>query len=202
MVLHNITNRYEQDRYRLSRPTAIGWAIHHSVSPDFTGATRTQEIEHLDNIADYHLQKFNREFGYHAAAFPSGRGYICGDYDTMRAHVCERNHRYLGLVFIGTFTQRKPLKAQLDAAREIVSASGLPVIGPHRNLQGPSCSPTVCPGQVPWDEINLPPRFQLRSEHDWQVLISGVLGINGGRMKPLRFDNGKAVYELTLPNIP
>lgn len=98
----------------------VGIAVHHSVSGDYLGeaATVNDELAHLRGIDAYHRQVGYGMFGYHLAAFASGRLYQCGDLDGQRAHVAHRNHELRGVVAIGTFTNRLPGPGQLAAIAE------------------------------------------------------------------------------------
>ncbi len=151
-IRDQITNGYT-GRYRLNPDAVIGIAIHHSVSGgvfhDPIPDTQDQEIAHLKAIDAYHVQKGWGGFGYHLAAFPSGRLYYCGGIDFARAHVASRNSELIGLVLIGDFTTSPAPHAQLDAAGYGVAFirrtyAGRPLKG-HREWALPEF-PTACPG--------------------------------------------------------
>lgn len=97
-----------------------GIAIHHSVSGDYLGenATIEQELAHIRAIDQYHVGLDYGGFGYHTAAFASGRVYRCGE--GQRAHVAKRNHQLRGIVAIGTFTDRLPGPAQMAGILEAI----------------------------------------------------------------------------------
>lgn len=122
----------------------IGTAIHHSVTFMHTEATESQELNHIRAIDNYHLSLGYGGFGYHAAAFPSGRAYLCGD--GQRAHVEGRNHQLYGIVAIGNFVDALPTPAQLDAIRSLIVYPELPVKG-HNEWALPGKG-TACAGQL------------------------------------------------------
>jgi hypothetical protein len=143
-----------QGRYKVPWSDVIGIAVHHSVSglQFFTAAEMTpeDELNHIRMIDTYHASQGWGGFGYHLAAFPSGRLYLCGDLDGARAHVASRNNVLKGIVFIGDFTARDPGPAQLQAGAEAVAlvrvAAGAPLpIAGHRTWALPAY-PTSCPG--------------------------------------------------------
>jgi hypothetical protein len=142
-------------RFALIPANVIGIAIHHSVTGGtfYMGASVTEldELAHLEMIDSYHASLGWGGFGYHLAAFPSGRLYVCGNLNGARAHVASRNHQLVGLVLIGTFTAAAPGPRQLGAAAAGVAFMrrtypGRP-IGPHRNFALAS-DPTACPGDT------------------------------------------------------
>lgn len=156
-VTHLMTT--PQGRFALERDRLAGIALHHSVSGDSIApdAGETQEIAHLQAIDRYHIEQGFGGIGYHMAVFASGRIYLTGSLEGARAHVAGRNHELLGLVGIGTFTERLPSQQQAIALRRAVAmlreATGraLSVRG-HREWALPGQG-TVCPGrllELPW----------------------------------------------------
>lgn len=145
--------------------SVLGIAVHHSVSGDYLSedATEAQEIAHIKAIDSYHLQVGFGMFGYHMAAFPSGRLYLCGDLDGQRAHVAGRNHQLRGIVAIGTFTDRLPgprqVAAIVEGIREIRRFTGrpLPVKG-HNDWALPG-NGSACAGRM--------------NGFDWEPLLQG-----------------------------
>ena len=97
-------------RFKIDHASLIGIAVHHSVSGDYlaAGGPESEELAHLQAIDRYHVGQNFGGIGYHLAAFTSGRLYLLGDLDGARAHVAGRNHELLGVVAIGTFTDRLP----------------------------------------------------------------------------------------------
>lgn len=180
-------------RYALISADVIGIAIHHSVTAGtfYMGASITEldELAHLEMIDRYHASLGWGGFGYHLAAFPSGRLFLCGNLNGARAHVASRNHELVGLVLIGTFTATAPGPRQLSAAAEGVAFMRRIYperpIGPHRYWALPEY-PTSCPGDtwltwMHWLDVPLP-------EEDDMKLLNGdpsgrvfVVGESGKR---------------------
>ena len=145
-----------------------GIAVHHSVSGwawnpltqrytgqawnDAVDAPPEAEVAHLLAIDRWHSLPNNDwgGFGYHLAAFASGRLYLCGSLNTARAHVAGLNKRFNGLVLIGDFTNGVPRQSHLEAAREGVAfirafhSRTLPVES-HRLIRNQN---TTCPGEL------------------------------------------------------
>lgn len=134
--------------------TRIGIAVHHSVTGQKITETATEsyELDHIKAIDQYHVSVGYGGFGYHAAVFPSGRAYLCGDLDSQRAHVAKRNHELLGVVLIGDFTDHIPEGKQLAGLgavlREFTAYLGreVPIKG-HTGWALPG-EGTGCPGRV------------------------------------------------------
>ena len=153
-VRQHITNGYS-GRYPLDPTAVIGIAIHHSVSGghfyDELPDTQDDEIFHLRVIDQYHVEQGWGGFGYHLAAFPSGRWYYCGDLTGARAHVASRNYELIGVVLIGDFSANVPPLLQMEAAREAVAFVRQTYpgrsIAPHREWALPQY-PTACPGDT------------------------------------------------------
>lgn len=134
----------------------VGLAIHHSVThmgPDASGA---DELGHLQAIDAYHTQKGYGGFGYHLAAFESGRSYLVGDLAYARAHVAFRNFELVGVVLIATLTGETPRAPLVRAARDCVAHVGAtypgrPLRG-HREWVTPEAEAkgwgTICPGNT------------------------------------------------------
>lgn len=168
----------------------IGYAVHHSVTTMAPSATETQELAHIKTIDAYHVSIGYGGFGYHMAAFPSGRAYLAGDLTGQRAHVKDRNHELIGIVAIGDFSNALPGIPQLHAIRDCLefAAAGygeLPVKG-HNDWALPGQG-TVCAGQLnryPWGPILAPPLSKdgWHSEPPYQTLYNAgipVLRIGG-----------------------
>jgi hypothetical protein len=137
-------------------PVAI--AGHHSVTFLWPPTTAQAELDHLRMIDVYHASQGWGGFGYHLAAFASGRLYLCGDVRRCRAHVKARNHELVGIVAVGDFRTAPPGEAQLRAfwsgvayIRRRLSRPLLP-IGSHRGL-ALAAFPTACPGVWPWPNV-------------------------------------------------
>lgn len=146
-----------------------GIAVHHSVSGwvrnpetrkytchwnDAVDVSQEVEVAHLLAIDRWHSLPNNDwgGFGYHIAAFASGRWYYVGSLDTVRAHVAGLNKRFSGLVLIGDFTSAVPREGHLTAAKEGVAFirefHGRIPIEAHRLIRNQA---TTCPGKT-WEE--------------------------------------------------
>lgn len=142
-------------RYALTPSAVVGVAVHHSVSGGqfFTGAelTKADELNHIKVIDQYHKWRWGAAFGYHLAAFPSGRCYYVGDLAGARTHVAGRNNELIGIVLIGDFESERPPDLQIVAAAEGVSfiRQTYPgrVLKGHREWAIPGWE-TSCPGDV------------------------------------------------------
>jgi len=147
-----------------------GIAVHHSVSGwawlpetrkytchwnDAVDIPQEAEVAHLLAIDRWHSLPNNDwgGFGYHIAAFASGRWYYVGSLNTARAHVAGLNPRFMGLVLIGDFTSAVPRESHLAAAKEGVAficefyERKLPTEA-HRLIRNQT---TTCPGNT-WEE--------------------------------------------------
>lgn len=104
-----------------TRPYTNGVAVHHSVSGDYLteSSSLSDEMASLKAIEDYHLSLYGF-FAYHFAVLPSGNVYQVGNIDSWRAHVAKRNHELVGIVAVGTFTNRLPGKKQMEGIREAI----------------------------------------------------------------------------------
>lgn len=138
-------------RYPLDPAAVIGIAIHHCVGHVDPAWAQAAEEQHLYVIDAQHIGQGFGGFGYHLAAFPSGRVYYCGDLGFARAHVASRNFELIGVALMGAFTAVPPPDAQLRAAAEAVAFvrqayPGVLVAG-HRQWALPQF-PTACPGDT------------------------------------------------------
>lgn len=195
--MRDLTRRFIQRR-KLTRPQ-IGWLIHHTVTTIRAGASVAEEIAHIDAINRWHLnvREFAVGIGYHVLVFPSGRAYQVGVYDTQRAHVRNKNHKFLGLAFVGTFSAtRWPSGKMLRAAAQVIKDSSRPVIGGHKSEQ----SDTDCPGgwNVDWVQNNvaaLMPKLQVEDMDMWRAISTAIVS---RRYRWVRNERGRLVYELEL----
>jgi hypothetical protein len=194
-----------EGRFRLARQRLIGIALHHSVSGDYLpqGASQAQERAHIRAIDRYHVEQGYGGFGYHLAAFASGRLYQLGDLDAARAHVAGCNHELLGIVAIGTFTTVLPGKPQMEALADgirLLRASA----GAHLPAKGHSAwalpgQGTACPGllaDTDWSAAAMPlcAAGAMVRHNGYAASMEGRLLADGAR-------NGvfAAAHELGLP---
>lgn len=143
-----------------------GIAVHHSVSGwvwnpetrkytcrwnDAVDVSQEVEVAHLLAIDRWHSLPNNDwgGFGYHVAAFASGRWYYVGSLNTARAHVVGLNKRFNGLVLIGDFTSTVPCESHLAGAKEGVTFirefHGRIPVEAHRLIRNQA---TTCPGKT------------------------------------------------------
>ncbi len=151
-------------RFKIDPKRLIGIALHHSVSGDYLThqSSEADEIGQLQAIDRYHVSEGFGGIGYHLAAFASGRVYQTGDLDGARAHVANRNQELIGIVAIGTFTDRLPDRPQINALFEAIAfvdafvGRTLTVKG-HRDwaVEGQG---TLCPGRIDEFDWTSPPQ--------------------------------------------
>lgn len=154
------TGRFTIDDISLVEYIALHHTMSHTNWNTWVQATQEQEIQHLLDIDAMHRAWGLGGFGYHNAAFASGRAYRLSDYNLGRAHVRRMNHRAIGTVLIGNFTNAVPLPSHLAAARECIAdirrryheflGAGAPklIVEAHRNIR---LQNTTCPGGT-WEE--------------------------------------------------
>lgn len=142
-----------EGNFFVTKTAIIGKAAHHSGAFYMAGETTEQdEINHIRMIDLYHVSRGFGGFGYHCAAFPSGRAYQTGDFDGGRAHVWGRNDELPGWVLIGDYSDELPSAGGLTAAAECERALDdymgreVPLKG-HRDWALPGHG-TTCPGRV------------------------------------------------------
>lgn len=125
--------------------------IHHSGARDTNGAD-------WQAIARYHVQQRGwRAVGYHALVELYGGQYLVfdGRPTTMPgAHCPGQNELALGLCLVGDYSELPPPESQVRAAAEKCArwcaeyGISPDEIRPHRDFRA-----TICPGEVPVDEI-------------------------------------------------
>lgn len=180
----------------------VGIAVHHSVTKADEHWLEAQERIHIQTIDQYHaspppLGAGFGLFGYHMAVFPSGRVYLCGELDGMRAHVAKRNHELIGIVAIGNFVGGPPLAPQLEGIIEAIryvreQVGPLPIKG-HNDWALPG-EGTACAGalnNVDWEPLlrMSPPLVYDREQALYSI---AVLGFKYGALKW----NPKALEEI------
>lgn len=144
-----------------------GIAIHHTVTPTPSpAATVAEEMDRLKAIENYHIGQGFGLFGYHYAAFPSGRCYQIGDTLGQRAHVAQRNHQLVGIALMGTFTEHYPgddhMRAATEAIKQIEAETGLSLaIAGHNSWATPG-NGTGCAG-----------RLNALTTTDWHMIAAG-----------------------------
>lgn len=120
-----------------------GILIHHSV----TTHTATP-----DDIALLHKARGWAGVGYHFIIDKSGVVYYVGDISTARAHVANKNEKYLGICMIGDFTKHLPSDDQIISAHDLClyfqrDVPAIPTLATWNQLGGhKDQQATACPG--------------------------------------------------------
>ncbi|PIO16196.1 hypothetical protein AB205_0060950, partial [Aquarana catesbeiana] len=147
-------------RSRLSTP--VPNAVIHHTEGAFCNSQATCSAQ-VRNIQNYHMntQKWC-DIGYNFLVGEDGRVYEGRGWTTLGAHARSYNPISIGISFIGSFTNRAPNSAALNAARQLI-ACGVPrnfirsnyVLKGHRNV-----NPTSCPGNSLYRVIQGWPHFR------------------------------------------
>ncbi|MGE0056968.1 MAG: peptidoglycan recognition family protein [Dehalococcoidia bacterium] len=196
-----------QGRFKTNRNALTGVAVHHSVGGDYLGedASEAAELAQLQAIDHYHVGLDYGGIGYHLAAFASGRLYQLGDLDAARAHVAGRNHELLGIVAIGTFTERMPGLRQVEALRQgiahLCKAAGRQLVVKGHGAWALPGEGTACPGLLggfDWASDEVPP---VAATHAAMHRFNGVAASLEGRLLDAGARSGvlKAAAEFALP---
>jgi hypothetical protein len=120
-----------------------GILIHHSV---------TKHDATADDIALLHKARGWAGIGYHFVITKDGVVHYVGDISTARAHVLNKNEKFLGIVLVGDFTKHLPSDDQILSAHDLVKfflteTPSIPTLnnwdqlGGHKDQQA-----TACPG--------------------------------------------------------
>jgi len=120
-----------------------GLLIHHSV---------TKHEATPDDIALLHKARGWAGIGYHFVITKDGMVHYVGDISTARAHVLNKNEKFLGIVMVGDFTKHLPSDEQIISAHELCkffffqtpslpTLTGWSQLGGHKDQQA-----TACPG--------------------------------------------------------
>ena len=120
-----------------------GVLIHHSV---------TKHEATPDDIALLHKARGWGGIGYHFVITKDGTVYYVGDISTARAHVLDKNEKFLGIVMVGDFTKHLPSDEQIKSAHDLCkffffqtpslpTLKGWDQLGGHKDQQA-----TACPG--------------------------------------------------------
>ena len=174
-------------RGAMRRTAKLAW--HHTVTTIPPTATEAAELAHIKDIETYHLARGFGLFGYHGVAFPSGRAYLTGDLQGVRAHIRLLNDQYVGFALVGDFSTTSPQSAQLRAAaelRRLYIEQGFPVPvqeAGHTDYALPA-SPTSCPGnqRSSWiPKIGQEETDMLKDERDELMRIGQAVDAIRGR---------------------
>lgn len=145
----------------------IGFAVHHAVGGLGAG-TVEGDLSIIDEIHAYHVSPEPRGrgwpgIGYHRIIGAGKRVYLIGNSSGVRAHVANLNHLWIGVCFLGTWTDTRPDEDRMTAFKRFVQwetdQRGMPMqLAPHKRL---NLGSTACPGswaaQDAWLGTNLQP---------------------------------------------
>jgi len=113
-VRHLFPDAPDQDCSNYHAPEAIrGIALHHDgiIMPpgdqDYNGTTLDEDMERLQTIYDYNLDRLGG-FPYHLVGTPNSRLFWCRSLLTWGAHVGGMNDRLLGIAIMGDYRQAEP----------------------------------------------------------------------------------------------
>ncbi len=143
------------DSFGDSGPTEkIGYAVHHAVTGKGDGSL-AGDLAILDAIAAYHITTRGWPgIGYHRAIGSGGRVYLLGSSASQRAHVSNLNHKWIGVCFLGTWTNSRPGDDRIDAFKRLIdwetARRGVTMLlAPHKRLEAVG---TECPGS--WTTVD------------------------------------------------
>lgn len=120
-----------------------GLVIHHSV---------TKHEATAEDVALLHKARGWGGIGYHFVIEKSGLVKYVGDISTARAHVLNKNEKFLGICLIGDFTKHLPSDAQIESAHDLckffwTETPSLPTLTGWHQLSGhKDHQSTACPG--------------------------------------------------------
>ncbi|KAM9326278.1 peptidoglycan recognition protein 1-like [Gastrophryne carolinensis] len=146
-------------RARLSNPVA-NVIIHHTEGAFCS--SRASCIAQVRNIQNFHMRTRGWcDIGYSFLIGEDGTVYEGRGWSMVGAHAVNWNSRSIGISFIGSFTNRAPNSAALNAARKLI-ACGVSrklirsnyVLKGHRDV-----NPTSCPGNSLHRVIRTWPHF-------------------------------------------
>ena len=120
----------------------VGILIHHSV---------TIKEATPDDIALLHKARGWGGIGYHFVITRDGVVHYVGDIATARAHVLDKNEKFLGVCMIGDFTQYLPSDEQIKSAHDLcdylLHLPSIPSLYNWSQVQGhKDQQATECPG--------------------------------------------------------
>lgn len=133
-----------------------GLVIHHSV---------TKHEATPDDIALLHKARGWAGVGYHFIIDKQGVVYYVGDISTARAHVANKNEKFLGICMIGDFTKHLPSDEQILSAHDLCKffwfqtpslppLKGWDQLFGHKDHQATACPGTSYPNDMRGRIIN------------------------------------------------
>ena len=149
--LYDVRGRYS-DGFGDGAVEKVGYAVHHDAVRLVLEPTIDAELERIAAIHRYHTTPAPAGngwggIGYHRLIAPTGRVYLVGSSASQRAHVRGLNHLWIGVCFMGDFTESRPTLAAMNAFRVMLQwetdQRGVPMlVRAHKGLN----PGTVCPG--------------------------------------------------------
>ncbi|KAM5145433.1 peptidoglycan recognition protein 1-like [Mantella aurantiaca] len=147
---------------RSTLSTPVPNVIIHHTEGSFCNSQATCSAQ-VRNIQNYHMNTRKWcDIGYNFLVGEDGRVYEGRGWRTVGTHARSYNPISIGISFIGSFTNRDPNSAALNATRQLI-ACGVPrnfigrnyVLKGHRNV-----NPTSCPGNSLYRVIQGWPHFK------------------------------------------
>jgi hypothetical protein len=146
--LFDVRGRWSDGFGEGSGTEKIGFAVHHAVGGLGSG-TLESDLAIMDAIHNSHTVERGWEgIGYHRIIGAGKRAYLIGPSASVRAHVANLNHLWIGVCFLGTWTDSRPDEDRMTAFKRLVQwetdQRGMPMqLAPHKRL---NLGSTACPG--------------------------------------------------------
>jgi hypothetical protein len=138
----------------------IGYAVHHAGPPQALGdGTLAGDLAVMDAIHRFHTTPPPAGRGwsgiaYHRMIGAGRRVYLTGSSGSQRAHVSGLNHRWIGVCFLGDWSNGRPDDDRMATFRQVLQwetnqRQVSMLIAPHKRLE---VAGTACPGS--WASID------------------------------------------------
>lgn len=164
--LYDVRGRWSDSFDAGSGTEKTGYAVHHSVSPVGDGSLQG-DLAQIGAIHDYHTQHHGWPgIGYHRVIGAGRRIYLIANSATVRAHVANLNHLWIGWCLLGDWSNERPDEDRMEALRrgtqwETDQRQRPMQLAPHKRVNAGS---TACPGgwasQDAWAGVILQPGTQ------------------------------------------
>lgn len=148
----DVRGRYSDHFDGGSGTEKIGFAVHHAVGGLGSGSLEG-DLAVVDGIHAFHVTPESQGrgwpgIGYHRIIGAGKRVYMVGSSASVRAHVANLNHLWIGVCFLGTWTNSRPDEDRMTAFKRLVQwetdQRGMPMqLAPHKRLNPGT---TACPG--------------------------------------------------------
>lgn len=136
-----------------------GILIHHTV---------TKHDATPDDIAKLHKDRGWAGIGYHFVITKDGVVHYVGDISTARAHVANKNEKFLGVTMVGDFTKHLPSDDQIISTHDLckfflTQTPSLPTLNNwdqvkgHKDEQATACPGTSWPDDMRYRIVNRVP---------------------------------------------